>query len=1082
MVRGIHGNAWEELNAFIGRERELGELRELAQSSRALTLCGAAGIGKTRLALHLMSELAAGYSDGTWFVELADLRQPDLVVARIASALGVAEEPGRPLLDTLADTLRQRHALVGLDNCEHLVDACARVCHRLLASSPGLRVIATSREPLRVAAETIWQVPPLSLPSPSAQEPAAVSLAADGDATRSDALRLFADRAAAVKPGFALAPGNLGPVSAICRALDGLPLAIELAAAWVRALTVDQIEARLADRFRLLSSAERTAPPRHRTLRAAIDWSHELLTPDEKILMRRLAVFAGWSLDMAEQVCGGPLCQNRAAAPELAEPAILDLHISLSDKSLVVAEPDEHHPGRIRYRMLDTIREYAAEKLDQAGEAGLMHARFRGYVMAEAEYMEHIGMAKGEAPWSDRVQIFRRHEAEAANVRQILGRCLAEGDAEPGLRICTAIRPAWIVQGSFAEGIAWTDSFLGLDRTGLPDRVLGAGLITRAQLALAPDPAGAQEHALAGLELCRGEGAEFWAASALNLLAEAALHAGEVGEAIARADEAMAVASKSGDRWNEGYASATRAAIAGYQGDLGEAMRLGEAALAVMREIDQQWGSAKALLGLGDLARLTGDPNAARQRYQQALPILREVNARPEIARCLAGLGRLAISQGELALARRHLTESIELSRSSGSRIGVIRALEAFTTLAIAEDDPVLAVRLAAAAAAIRRATELPGGSPASWSRRVLDVAARLGDEVIGELWAEGSTLSSDAAVALAVGDRPAGPGAARSAGRPAGLTPRELEIVALISQGLSNRAIAEALFISQATAARHVANIMAKLGFASRVQVAAWALGQAARPPQSPEDDQGPRALAEGIAPRVSTMGASCYCGSNRALTDSPSWIRLIASASAGATEMTCSFSLPSASLMATEFVQTICITSGHAAMRLSAPSQNRPWVQAIHTERAPCSRSLPSNSIVVVPLAISSSSTITSRPATSPMIEVIVTWSSLSRSFAPAATGRLSIRASAAACFALPRSGDTTTVPDRSWPLKWSAISRSACRWSTGTEKKPCTCGACSVIVSTRLAPAVTSRSATSRPPIETLGMAFLSDRAYA
>ncbi len=840
MTREIRGDACAELNAFIGRERELGELRELADASRALTLCGAAGIGKTRLALRLIGELAPGYADGAWFVELADLRQPELVVARIASVLGVAEEPGRPLLATLADVLRPRHALIGLDNCEHLVDACAKVCHRLLASSPGLKVITTSREPLRVAAETIWQVPPLSLPRPGAGPPGPDALGSD--ALGSDALRLFADRAAAVQPGFMLAPANVIPVSAICRSLDGLPLAIELAAAWVRALTVDQIQARLADRFRLLSSAERTPPARHRTLRAAIDWSHDLLTPAEKILLRRLAVFAGWSLDMAEQVCADPYPQGGREALDVQD--IVGLHVSLADKSLIIAEHDQYHQGGIRYRMLDTIREYASERLAEAGEHDLLHARFRDYAVREVERLSFAGMARAAATWQERVDSIHRFEAEQANLRQILGRCLMAGDAELGLRICMSMRPVWIVQGSFAEGIGWIDAFLALDAPGVPETVRGAGLVSRAQLALAPDPARAREHALAGLELCRGAGSEFWAASALNLLAEAALHAGELAEAIARADEALELARGSGDRWNEAYASGTRAAAAAAEGDMAEARRLARSAHEIMREIDQQWGLARALLGLGDLARLTGDPHGARQRYQQALAILREVSARPEIARCLAGLGRLAISQGELSLAREHLTESVELSQAAGSRIGVIRALEAFTTLAVAEDDPVLAVRLAAAAAAMRRVAELPA-APAGRAQRALDAAARLGEEVIGELWAEGSALDGDAAVALAVSGRPPGqgqPGQAQSGqaqsgqappgqGHQAGLTPRELEIVALVCQGLSNRAIAEALVISQATAARHVANIMAKLGFTSRVQIVAWALDAAEVP-----------------------------------------------------------------------------------------------------------------------------------------------------------------------------------------------------------------------------------------------------------
>src|ERR1700691_5058092 len=239
----IHGDAGTEFNAFIGRDRELGELRALAAGTRALTLCGAGGIGKTRLATHLIADLSPGYADGAWLVELAELRQPDLVASKIASVIGVTEEPGRPLLATLADALRSRQMLLCLDNCEHLIDACAQLCQRLLASAPGLRVIATSREPMRVAAETVWQVPPLSLPrfSPVPGSGAAGVSAGSGgqggacaDAAGSDALRLFADRAAAAKPGFALGPANVAAITQICESLDGLPLAIELAAAWVR--------------------------------------------------------------------------------------------------------------------------------------------------------------------------------------------------------------------------------------------------------------------------------------------------------------------------------------------------------------------------------------------------------------------------------------------------------------------------------------------------------------------------------------------------------------------------------------------------------------------------------------------------------------------------------------------------------------------------------------------------------------------------------------------------------------------------------------------------------------------------------
>ncbi|MFY9927511.1 MAG: AAA family ATPase [Streptosporangiaceae bacterium] len=288
----IQAHLPEEPNSFVGRERELGELSQLLGRTRLLTLSGPGGIGKTRLALRVLAAASEGFPDGAWFVELADLGQPDLVASRIAAVLGVSEEAGRPLLDTLAEALRPRRLLLGLDNCEHLIEACAQVSRELLARAPGLRLLATSREPLSVAAETIWRVPPLSVApagtGPAGNtEPAGNTGAAEGtgpaggDATRYEAVRLFAERAAASWPGFAVGPGNAAAVASICRALDGMPLAIELAAAWVRALPVDQIRARLDDRFGLLTTGDRAAAPRQRTLRAAIEWSYDLLTEPE---------------------------------------------------------------------------------------------------------------------------------------------------------------------------------------------------------------------------------------------------------------------------------------------------------------------------------------------------------------------------------------------------------------------------------------------------------------------------------------------------------------------------------------------------------------------------------------------------------------------------------------------------------------------------------------------------------------------------------------------------------------------------------------------------------------------------------
>jgi predicted ATPase/DNA-binding CsgD family transcriptional regulator len=801
--------------------------------TRALTLCGPGGIGKTRLALRVLAAAAADFPDGAWFVELSDLRQPELVVSRVAAAIGVAEEPGRPLLDTLTDALRSRRLLLALDNCEHLIDACAQVCRHLLVSSPGLRLLNTSREPLCVAAETIWQVPPLSV-APVGTDPAASgSLGAlgPGDAHCYEAIRLFADRAAASHPGFAVGPDNVAAITSICRALDGVPLAIELAAARVRALSLEQISARLDDRFGLLTAGDRSAPARQRTLRAAIEWSYDLLTDAERALFRRLSVFTGWSLEMAEQVCSG----DRILARD-----VLGLTAALVDKSLVVLEPEVL--GQARYRMLDTIRAYAAARLAEAGESAPFQRRFRDYTLRTVEHNMALGMARVPAPWPARVDVFRRYDVEASNVSQVLNWCLADADAENGLRICAGVSPCWIVWGTFAEGGEWLDSFLALDTSAVPPRTRGAAVVARAQLALSSDPAAAESLAEQGLKLCRDAGDEFWTAAALNLLSEIALHTGRTEAATAWADETLAIAQAAGDGWNEGYALGTRAAIAARLGKLREAQQLATASASVMRRIDQQWGAARALLGLGDLARLCGHPGDAHSRYVEALAILREIGARPEIARCLAGLGRVAMDLGAIEQARRHLTRSIRLSHATGSRIGVARGLETFAALAGHENRPELAVELTAATTALRETAGLPP-LPGARIESYLTQARRLGEPAVARLWATGLGMSGEAAVALALDVPPAAAlddentpltvvGAYEVAAvPPSSLTPREHEIAALVAIGGSNKAIANELSISPTTAARHIANIMAKLGFSSRTQIAAWMASQRKEP-----------------------------------------------------------------------------------------------------------------------------------------------------------------------------------------------------------------------------------------------------------
>jgi predicted ATPase/DNA-binding NarL/FixJ family response regulator len=810
------GNLPAEPNSFVGRERDLAELARLLSDVRALTLCGPGGIGKTRLALRLACDVVPGFPDGAWFVELADTVDPALVTGRVAAALGVREEPDRPLAETLAVALRPRLLLLILDTCEHVVDACAALVQQLLAGCPGLRVIATSREPLRVRGETVWRVPPLELP-------AAAGDLTPGELATHEAVRLFADRAAAVRPGFTLDADNVPAVVRLCRTLDGMPLAIELAAARVGALSVEQIAARLGDRFQLLASGDRTAPARQQTLRAAVDWSYGLLTEPEQVLLRRLAVFAGWNLDMAERVC---------ADEAIPAEQVLDLLAALIDKSLVTL--DGELEGDARYRLLDTIREYATGRLDASGEGPTIRLRHRDYLLQLLEDIVAVAFVRGEPAWPVRVALYRRALAERANFRAALVTCLSRGDTEAGLRLCSGLRSPWLAYGEVTEGASWFDRFLDAE-ADVPPVIRARALMARAELALEQqDYRAAGRYAQAGLELGQAPGGV--GATGLRVLAVVGLRAGRHSDALATVEAAAEAARRDRDGWEEGLALTVKATIMVHQGRLDEAQQAFTEALDVLRD-NNGWGVAQALYGFGGLARARGDHAEALHHFRAALALYREIDARPEIARCLLGIGWVALAQRDLQLARSSLTESLQLSLATGQRMPVARGLEAAAALAAAGGDPVTAVQLHGAALALR---EVAGHPPSARAGPQLDsllraMGGQLDQAAVSALIAQGSALSAHEAVRLASGASPgdparhgaepvpvqrdpAGPGTATP------LTARELEIARLIARGLSNRAIADELVISPATVARHVANIFSKLGFSSRAQLAAWA------------------------------------------------------------------------------------------------------------------------------------------------------------------------------------------------------------------------------------------------------------------
>jgi predicted ATPase/DNA-binding XRE family transcriptional regulator len=374
------------LTSFIGRERELAEVEDLLREKRLVTLAGAGGVGKTSLAWAVAARVQDQFHDGVALIELAALSDGALVPQAIASVLGVRERPGEPFLTTLATALGPSRRLLVLDNCEHLVEACARVVEGLLQRCPKLRILATGREPLRIGAEVIWRVPSLTLPGGSSTS--------IPDLVESEAVRLFVERAGAVQPRFALTTSNAAAVAEICRRLDGIPLAIELGAARTGMLTPEQIARHLSDRFRLLTTGSRTAPPRHQTLRATLDWSYGLLSEEERVLFRRLAAFAGgWSLEAAEDVCADGAVASRDTTCDLESPVphplsvvrpewVLGLLLGLVDKSLVFVEERD---GQARYRMLETIREYALDQLGTSGEASDGHRRHARWAVRVAD-------------------------------------------------------------------------------------------------------------------------------------------------------------------------------------------------------------------------------------------------------------------------------------------------------------------------------------------------------------------------------------------------------------------------------------------------------------------------------------------------------------------------------------------------------------------------------------------------------------------------------------------------------------------------------------------------------------------------
>jgi predicted ATPase/DNA-binding CsgD family transcriptional regulator len=754
-------NVPTELSSFVGRRAELAEVKRLLGNARLVTLAGPGGVGKTRLALRAAATVQRAFPDGVWLVELARLSDPAAVADEVGTALGLRDQSVRTPA-SLSRFIVGKHMLLVLDNCEHVLGACARLVAALLRACPRLHVLATSRQPLGLAGEQTWRVPSLSLPAASeALEP--------GDALRWEAVRLFADRAGSRLQDFAVTPGNARAVVELCQRLDGIPLAIELAAARTPVLNAEQILARLDDRFALLTTGNRSDDTRHQTLRAALDWTHDLLTADECLLWYRLSVFpAGFQLDAAETICSDHL---------VPKDAILGLIASLVEKSVV---SPEHRQAQVRYLLLETVREYGKEKLIAAGDEPAMRRRHRDW------YAGMAADAERQYAHSRQLQAFDRLHAEHANLRAALQFCLSSpGEAEAGLAMAAQLWLYWEGRFHVSEGREWLSPLLALQISPCPARAKG-----------------------------------LWAAGYLALLQS------DVTAALPLLEESRRLAGRTGDGTALAYATQFLGFAALYQGDLAKSVTLAEEGLRLHRLAGNAPAVAGALLHLGMTRSFQGDLDAAGRLYEESLAVSDQEGDRWIRSNTLFGLGIVRWLQADNTGASRREKESLRLKHDMDDRSGIALCLEALGWITATSHRPERAAALLGAARSIWDALLTTTYDP--WKgyhdQCVLQARTDLGPQAYDAAFRKGKAMTITQAVAYAL-EEPEPPRSHQLAvGRqPDGLTEREHEVAALVAQGLSNKDIAARLVISRRTAESHIRHILAKLGFDSRVQIATW-------------------------------------------------------------------------------------------------------------------------------------------------------------------------------------------------------------------------------------------------------------------
>lgn len=811
-----HHLTLSQLTSFVGRQHEILEVGRLLTMHRLVSLTGAPGVGKTRLALRVAGEIAKHFPDGVTTIELAPLADPHFVPLVVARAIGVRDSPSQPTVAAIAEAVGTRLTLLLLDNCEHLIEACAELVERLMHACPGLTILTTSREPLMVNGETVVRVSPLSLPDGVPPHDVDALLA-------SEAIRLFVERGRSARSDFALTAENGAAVIAICRHLDGIPLAIEMAAAHLRGLAAEQLAERLIGRLPRLTAVSRTVLSRHRTLHELIAWSDALLTGPERALLWQLAVFAGgFNLEAVETVCGGQHGD---------EPPVLDRLLRLIDKSLVVMEERD---GQARYRLLEITRQYAAERLRASGAELACRERHRDWVLALAKSAAPKLLGPEQAIW------LRRLEADHDNIRAALALSLVHppDDAENALGLVAALYRFWWRAGHRSEGRTWIERALsraGAARSPAFARALnGAGALARAQ----GDYAVAWWSFETSLSIFRELGDERGIANALHNLASIARHRGEHAQASMLLEESLAAWRTLGDDWGIATALGHQARVAQGLGDYPRAVRLWQDSLTRFRALGESMEVAVALSMLGRIAIAQDELAQAAVQFDESLRLFGELENRAGVANALTGLGRVAVRTGQYARARQILQESLVVSRELADREGIAECLAQLAAVAAATGQPVLSVRLFGAVDAVREAL---GGSFSTISQVDLEhdlsvARSELAGDIFEATWRDGRALPAQVAIEEALSLQVPDPAAAPPPGGSLSshlLTAREREVARLIARGLTNRQIADELVIAVRTAHAHVGNILGKLGFSSRSQIAIWALdhGLLARP-----------------------------------------------------------------------------------------------------------------------------------------------------------------------------------------------------------------------------------------------------------